>query len=639
MEYSSRRGVTPKAIIIGIIVVVANTYWLVLTNEVWYGLHFTLASLFLNAVFTLFVLTLLNILLQRWSARAALNQQELLVIYIMVVMLCTLIEHSLIGYLMGILSYPIWFATPENEWQELFGRYIPQWLTVHDIDVLRGYFDGDTTFYLSKFVWGWLKPLAAWGAFILVLWWTLLCLNVLIRKPWTEQEKLSYPIIQLPLEMTMPRARLFRQRGLWVGFALAFGLDLLNGLHFFFPDLPHIELRRTQIGHYFTKKPWNAIGWTTVSFYPFVIGLTFFVPLDLSFSCWFFHLFSKSQNIAAAAIGLRGLPGAPYINEQAAGSWLALGILALWATKRHLGQMWRAVWKKSDFDAQEPMRYRTALLGTSGGIIFLCIFCYRAGMSLGIVSGFLAVYLVMAFGIARVRAEIGPPVHGMVFVNPRQILVATLGTRRIGKANLTILSFLYAFNRCNRAHPMPNQLEAFKIAERADIDRRRFIPAMVLAIIVGIIACFWLHLHVLYRYGGANRSSGIVMSLGRESFLPLQRWLRHPASTDIPATSAIGVGAVVTLLLTILRRRFIWWPFHPAGYALGSNTWGGIVYIWCAVLIGWAIKAIILRFGGLKAYRRAVPFFLGLVLGEYVMACIWSLIGVVFQIPVLRVWV
>ena len=187
MEYPSRRGITLKAIFIGIIVVVANAYWLVLTNEVWYGLHFTLASLFLNAVFTLFVLTLLNILLQRWSPRAALNQQELLVIYIMVVMLCTLIEHSLIGYLMGILSYPIWFATPENEWQELFGRYIPQWLTVHDIDILRGYFDGDTTFYLGKFVWGWLKPLAAWGAFIVVLWWTLLCLNVLIRKPWTDQ--------------------------------------------------------------------------------------------------------------------------------------------------------------------------------------------------------------------------------------------------------------------------------------------------------------------------------------------------------------------------------------------------------------------------------------------------------------------
>jgi hypothetical protein len=424
-----------------------------------------------------------------------------------------------------------------------------------------------------------------------------------------------------------------------VGFALAFGIDLLNGLHFFFPALPYIELRGTEIGHYFTTKPWNAIGWTTVSFYPFVIGLTFFVPLDLSFSCWFFHVLSKSQNIAAAAIGIRALPGAPYINEQAAGAWLTLGILAIWTTRQHLSQMWRAVLGRRDIDAREPMRYRTALLGAACGMLFLTVFCYKAGMSIDIIAGFLAIYLIMAFGIARVRAEIGPPMHGMVFVNPRQILVAFFGTRCIGPSNLTILSFLYAFNRCNRAHPMPNQLEAFKIAERTEIDGRRFIPAMLLAIAVGIIVCFWLHLDTLYRYGGSNRSSGFVVGIGQESFYPLQNWLSHPASADIPASTFIGVGVIITVLLTILRRRFVWWPFHPAGYALGNNTWGGIVYIWFAVLIGWAIKAVILRFGGLKAYRQSVPFFIGLALGEYVMACLWALIGVVFQIPVIRIWV
>ena len=30
----------------------------------------------------------------------------------------------------------------------------------------------------------------------------MLCINVLVRRPWTEAEKLSYPIIQLPLQMT-----------------------------------------------------------------------------------------------------------------------------------------------------------------------------------------------------------------------------------------------------------------------------------------------------------------------------------------------------------------------------------------------------------------------------------------------------
>ncbi|MBM3493116.1 MAG: hypothetical protein FJX72_02155 [Armatimonadetes bacterium] len=29
----------------------------------------------------------------------------------------------------------------------------------------------------------------------------------------------------------------------------------------------------------------------------------------------------------------------------------------------------------------------------------------------------------------------------------------------------------------------------------------------------------------------------------------------------------------------------------------------------------WAVKALIIRYGGLRAYRKAVPFFVGLVLG------------------------
>jgi len=97
----------------------------------------------------------------------------------------------------------------------------------------------------------------------------------------------------------------------------------------------------------------------------------------------------------------------------------------------------------------------------------------------------------------------------------------------------------------------------------------------------------------------------------------------------------MGFGAAFTVFLMLMRRTFLWWPFHPAGYALGPI---GLGWFWCAILAGWAIKWIILKQGGLKAYRKAVPFFGGLILGEYVVGCIWSVIGVVFGIPVYSVW-
>ncbi len=45
-----------------------------------------------------------------------------------------------------------------------------------------------------------------------------------------------------------------------------------------------------------------------------------------------------------------------------------------------------------------------------------------------------------------------------------------------------------------------------------------------------------------------------------------------------------------------------------------------------------------LKFGGLRLYKTAVPFFFGLILGEMTIGCIWSLIGISFNIPYFSFW-
>ena len=114
-----------------------------------------------------------------------------------------------------------------------------------------------------------------------------LCLTALLRKQWIENEKLAYPIIQIPLEITTNR-RIFRNRLLWIGFGIAMGINLLNGLQFFFPVLPEIPVRKYNLNIYFTQKPWNAMGSMPLRFHPYLIGFSFILPLDLAFSCAFF---------------------------------------------------------------------------------------------------------------------------------------------------------------------------------------------------------------------------------------------------------------------------------------------------------------------------------------------------------------
>ena len=57
-----------------------------------------------------------------------------------------------------------------------------------------------------------------------------------------------------------------------------------------------------------------------------------------------------------------------------------------------------------------------------------------------------------------------------------------------------------------------------------------------------------------------------------------------------------------------------------------------------SIFLSWLAKWLILRHGGLKAYRQAVPFFIGLILGEFIAGGLWSIIGIVFEMPVYRFW-
>ena len=56
------------------------------------------------------------------------------------------------------------------------------------------------------------------------------------------------------------------------------------------------------------EKPWNAIGTLPMRFYPFLIGLSFLIPLDLTFSTWFFFLLRKLERLVGAITGWNTIP-------------------------------------------------------------------------------------------------------------------------------------------------------------------------------------------------------------------------------------------------------------------------------------------------------------------------------------------
>lgn len=76
--------------------------------------------------------------------------------------------------------------------------------------------------------------------------------------------------------------------------------------------------------------------------------------------------------------------------------------------------------------------------------------------------------------------------------------------------------------------------------------------------------------------------------------------------------------------LMFMRYRFLWWPLHPLGFPLAESY--PLQLSWFSIFIAWLLKSIILKYGGVKLYRRLRPFFLGLVLGHICVAAFWLVV-------------
>ena len=55
----------------------------------------------------------------------------------------------------------------------------------------------------------WWEPILWWTIFLSVLIWVMVCIDLLLRKQWIERERLTYPIVRLPIETNVLRRTAF----------------------------------------------------------------------------------------------------------------------------------------------------------------------------------------------------------------------------------------------------------------------------------------------------------------------------------------------------------------------------------------------------------------------------------------------
>jgi hypothetical protein len=623
---------------LGTLLLLLNAWFGTYAYVVVQALIWTQTALQRGPVVFLFLLVIANFLLLRLARRFALSQAELLILYGMLAMGTCAGGYGFVQILINQMASPFYFANGSNGFADRLHPHIPAFLAPRDATVLNGFFRGNSSLYRPEHLLGWVGPVLFWSAFIASLFATLLCLAALFRKQWVDDERLTFPLVLLPVEMTEQSAgqAFWKNRWMWAGFVLAGILESVNFLNFLYPAVPSLAIKpgmgQNEIGAWFTSRPLNAMGRLTLSFYPFAIGIGYLLALDVSFSCWFLYLAAKTVMVLCAALGLSdgatGSPAArmPYIREQGLGAFVGIALFSAWMARHVLQKAWN--FQRLPEDATELLPLRWAMVGVLVGGSVQCLFLVAIGLSLFQAALFALVFACLSVTLARIVSEVGAGWAWAPFWSPNAFVGEAIGIDHLTNRQIVGLFGYLSWTSDMRDNPLPQSSQVLKAASQTGVTARAFLAPLLFATVVGILAAFWAHLDIYYTYGAATAK--VRPALASSASGPARQAITYmitPTLQDWPGLGGAGFGAIAVVGLSVLRQRFTGFLIHPLGYALAmTNT---MEYMWCPFLIAWGAKTITLRYGGIPAYRAALPFFLGLILGDYVVPTLWGIFGMI----------
>ena len=97
----------------------------------------------------------------------------------------------------------------------------------------------------------------------------------------------------------------------------------------------------------------------------------------------------------------------------------------------------------------------------------------------------------------------------------------------------------------------------------------------------------------------------------------------------LAAANNMTIGAGLIVMLGFFRLRFARWPLVPIALCVATSD--ALGYMWFSILIGWICKTCVMRVGGISVYNRVRPAFLGMVIGEILIAGAWMVVGAVIR--------
>lgn len=609
------------------------------------GGHFPLAPFY----FLVWMMIITAVIRRIFKGRNLITGKELLVSWAMMVLLSGIAWTGLARTFFINLTAPYYFATVENRWQEVLHPLLPTSWYPQSQDIITGFYNGipggrEMSWWvlLKNIPWdGWLQPLLGWAGFVLLCYFVMACIVSLLSKQGIYHERINFPLLRVPLLMqealdNNAMGRFFANRFLLVGLLIPVCLHLLNGLSFYNPSIPSIPTL-ILAGKYFPKLGFFAGFYKLkIYIYPAFIGFAFLTSKQISFSFWFFYIVGALLIGALHFLGINipssdlGVTFGPTISRpeemQMIGAYVVFFVFLAWLARFHFLDILQKGFglKRDENKDQEWLSTRFAFWGSALGGIGIIMWCHYFGIPILFSVMVVGVFFLFMLVATRVICQ-GGIAYFTLTAAPLDGLLALFGPKAFTHVGLVVAGILQKILFVDlRESLMPSLFHTRKITDKIANGKRIF-AAIMITLIVGVAVSFIAMMALCYKFGVRELQFDWATRTTLAVYDNLYTLIESPVASGKWVTIFTTTGAILMLVLVIGYHRFYWWPIHPIGYltAYSSAMW----HLWFSFFIGWCCNALCMRYGGVLLFKKVRYFFIGLIIGDFLMAGTWAIYG------------
>jgi hypothetical protein len=364
------------------------------------------------------------------------------------------------------------------------------------------------------------------------------------------------------------------------------------------------------------------------------------LSVETSLSLWVFYILYRLSYVYIAwlgtgATGFWGEWDVKTGSYETAGATIAIAAFLFWTAREFLRDWAKRAWRGLADPVLDPLPPRLALalfvLGATGMFVWLVLGGAQWWVALGTVAMSLAILLVLT----RLIAE-----AGLIFVQttlmPYELISGIVPPGWLTGASLNVMNMQrVAVMNDLRECLMPYVMNGVDAAARVRMHLGKVLGVLALAAVVGLGVSAYSRISTGYKYGAVNMDADSAVWSPPQYLGAVANYQKSPPDFDyltpgnrrvLPVNVAhVLAGGLLAGVMLALRARFLWWPLHPFGLVV-CTSWA-IDGIWLMIFLGWLAKWSIMTFGGAPVYRKLLPFFLGMVLGESMVLAFWCVLG------------